>query len=89
MALIAIEGPNAIKAVKELQKALGADSVPAWDLSPMVPDVVRADIVNALTPAEAIQFLDRAAYENHWIYHSGWFARFLTPAEGDVEGVPI
>ena len=91
MAEIAIEGPNAIDAVKKLQKVLGAEQVLAWDLSPTVPNVVRVDLTMTMTPAEACQFMDRAAYENRWIDHAGWFARFKYPDEegGQVAGVVI
>jgi hypothetical protein len=56
-----------------------------------MPNVVRVDLTMTLTPAEAIQFIDRAAYENKWLEHEGWYARFRGPVEegGQVEGVAI
>jgi hypothetical protein len=68
-----------------------APEVLAWDLSPDMPNVVRVDLTMTLTPAEAIQFIDRAAYENKWLEHEGWYARFKGPVEegGQVEGVAI
>jgi hypothetical protein len=88
MAAIVLKGPKALDAARKFKKALGW---PAWDLSPAVVETVRIDVADMRLSMDAIKFIDRVANDPdiEWISHDGWEARYQTPVEADIEGVPL
>ena len=90
MAMIVLEGPRALEVAAAFRAEFGW---PAWDLAPDVPEVVRIDALACKTPSEAIQYVNKCAYdpELHWLDHDGWDARPMAPVEGpdSIEGIEV